>query len=72
MFYVLLHFYAKLGPKAHFYSEKTENFSKKGAFGAKFWALRAQNFAPPTPNFRGGQTLSFANFGGAAPPTPPR
>ena len=34
-FYVLLHFYAKRGPKVHFYSEKTENFSKKISIGSE-------------------------------------
>ena len=70
-FRFLLHFYAEIGSKLHFFSEETPDFSKQAPSAAKFWALRAQNFAPPTHIDRGAETLDLAVLGELATPRYP-
>ena len=70
-FRFLLHFNVEIGSKLHFFSEKTPNFSKLAPSAPKFWALRAQNFAPPTQIYGGAETHYLAMLGGLAPPRPP-
>jgi len=49
--------------------EKSAKIFLNGAFGAEFWALRAQNLAPPTAKILGGQVHYYgANIGGGLPP----
>ena len=50
-----------------------ENFAKiflNGAFGAEFWALRAQNLAPQSPKYWGDRFSTVGPILGA-PPMPP-
>ena len=56
----------KLAQKLIFLA-KISNFSKKAPSAPTFWALRAQNFAPPPSQILGAETYYFPVFGGRAP-----
>ena len=70
MFSLFTSIYVQFGSKVHFLCEKTPNFSKNDAFGAKFWALRAQNLAP-NPKILEGQNSVVGPDWGLPPNAPP-
>ena len=47
-----------------------QNFSKNGASGTKFWALCAQDLAPPIPKYWRGRIRDFGRIGGGGCPPP--
>ena len=70
-FRFLLHFYAKIGSKAHFLGQKCQIFLKKSAFGANIWRF-ARKILPPIPKYWRGKNILFSGIGGGAcPPLPP-
>ena len=68
-FRFLLHFYAKIGSRAHFLGQKCQIFLKKAPSAPTFWALRAQNIAPH-PKILRGKNILFSGIGGRAPHCP--